>query len=66
MIRLWLIDTTRECNLNSETQTPEALESAFILIYPCEINFLYYALLCTHFIHIVLIPQKEKKNLKVQ
>ena len=64
MIRLWLSNATRGCNLNSEAQTLQALQKASILIYRCEIYFLYYAISCIHFIYIFFNSKKKKKTVK--
>ena len=64
MIRLWLSNATRGCNLNSEAQTLQALQKASILIYRCEIYFLYYAISCIHFIYIFFNSKKKKKKKK--
>ena len=37
MTKPWLINVTRGYDLNSEPQTLEALQNAFILIYRCDI-----------------------------
>ena len=66
MIRLWLINAKRGCNLNSEAQTLQALQKASILIYRCEIYFLYYAISCIHFIYIFFNSKQNKKKKTVK